>query len=220
MKASPAAVQSYAPTSGRSPSSRSDTKMPWSITTFVSCVSALDVSSTLMPSEASCVQADQSIPPLAAAPTRPLGVPRPRDDPGLTATARESEPRAVLVLQQDGGASPAVDDQPGDDGAGRRHPPGAGQRPPGGRPPGDDDIATRKEDDARPAVARNGEKAAARGRGDDFGLSGRGENGKHEAGGNPDPRQLDITPLCVHSPGSVPEAAERRAGRLDVGSPA
>ncbi len=51
--------------------------MPCSRTTFVSCVLALRVSSTLIASDETCVQADQRLAPLAAAATRPTGEPIP-----------------------------------------------------------------------------------------------------------------------------------------------
>src|SRR6266536_499254 len=69
-------AQSLAPSSGRPPASRSETKMPWGTTVFVSCVSALSVSRTLQVSGYSCVHADHSARPAAAAPTRPAGVPK------------------------------------------------------------------------------------------------------------------------------------------------
>jgi hypothetical protein len=72
---SPIWTQSYAPISGRPPPRSSETKIPCSRITFVSCVAELWLRKTLIVSEDSWVQADQRLAPEAAAATRPVGDP-------------------------------------------------------------------------------------------------------------------------------------------------
>src|SRR5439155_20493980 len=115
----------------------------------------------------------------------------------------ELDPPSAGVLRQDADGPTGLDDDPREHGPDGLEP-GDPVGPPGpAAPPGDVEVAADRVGHTWRPVRRDGQQPLIRRPGPHLGP---GRGGKRQAGEEADPRQLDITPVSVHWPGSTLEA--------------